>query len=138
MQFISFILYLYVCGAALAVLFNFNLKSKGLTGIPWMQCLNPIKMFNVGYGYVLGLLVPQHVFEQYVLRLYSECREECLLGNRGKCTKCGCSTYQKMLAPGETDSKDRWGKIIWNKKKYKELREKYPVQIKITYGKEKV
>lgn len=125
----------YAISAAAACFFNYRLKTLGLSGIPYGECFNPLKMASVFVGYLLRSIIPDHVFEQYVIRFYDpDCRKDCLLGNDGKCVSCGCDTHSKMWSPMEKDSKSRWGKIIFSKEEYAELRKKYPVTIKITYG----
>jgi hypothetical protein len=130
------ILAIYEAIAGLAMLWNWHLKNnKGLEGIPYLQCNNPIKLFSVVVGFFLYFLFPMHILEQYILRFYDEdCRKECLLGHDGHCVTCGCHTKSKMWSPLEKDSQARWGKIIWRKSKYQALRKKYPVKINITYG----
>ena len=124
----------YLFGMLSALSYNFWIKREGANGIEWKQCFNPIKHFSVAIGFIMTL-IPQHIFEQYVLRVYDDyCRPNCLLGNEGKCDSCGCSTYAKMMSPLEKDSRGNWGTIIWSKKKYKEHREKYPVKIEPKYG----
>lgn len=46
---------------------------------------------------------------------------------------CGCKMPEKAYVPFESCSEGNWGPIIWNKKKYKDFREKYPIDIKIIY-----
>lgn len=124
----------YLVNVAIALAFNWSLKNEGLDGIPWKECFSPIKMLSIIIGFTLYIVIPMHVFEQYVLRFYDdECRNTCLLGNNGKCKSCGCNTLAKMWSPLEKDSRKNWGKIIWSKKKYKILRSKYPVKIKIEF-----
>ncbi len=126
---------IYVGSVIIALLMNYNLKSHGLKGISWANCFNPIKIIGVAIGFTLSYMFPLHIFEQYILRFYDvDCRAECLIGNEGKCVSCGCNTRAKMWSPFESCSKNRWAKIIWSRKKYKEYRLKYPVQIKTQYG----
>ncbi len=128
------LLILYIIAALCAMVYNYVLRRKGLEGISYVQCFNPIKLISVWIGFTLWLLVPMHIFEQYVLRFYDpECRTSCLLGNDGSCVKCGCNTTAKMWSPLEKDSNYNWGKIIFSRRKYRELRNKYPVKIKIEY-----
>lgn len=125
---------LYLAAGAGATLWNRDLKSKGLKGIPYKDCWSPKKFLSVGLGFFLSI-IPQHVFEQFVIRVYDDyCRPNCLKGNGGKCDECGCHTYAKMMSPFEEDSRANWGKIIWNKQKYQEIRSKRPVKINIEYG----
>lgn len=116
-----------------AICMNAYLKKvKKLTGIGWKECFNPFKMLSVVIGFTLWVIIPMHIFEQYVLRFYDDqCRPTCLLGNKGNCISCGCNTKAKMWSPLEKDSKNNWGKIIFSKKAYIELRKKYPINIKI-------
>lgn len=124
---------LYLLGTVTALIYNRALKGYGLKGIGYKQCFNPLKQFSVILGFSLSL-IPDHIIEQYVLRLYdTDCRAECYLGNGGKCVSCGCNTKAKMCSPFEMDSKDRWGRIEWSKEKYKKTRELYPVKITINY-----
>lgn len=130
------ILAIYEFIVALALAWNWHLKNnKGLTGISYWQCHNPIQILSMIFGFAMYFLFPMHILEQYFLRFYDEdCRKECLLGNDGHCLTCGCHTAAKMWSPVEKDSQARWGKIIWRKSKYQALRKKYPVNIKISYG----
>lgn len=115
-----------------ALWFNDKLKKEGFTGIPTVQCFNPLKWVSVFFGYTMKWLIPQHIFEQYVLRFYDEeCRVDCML--KGKCITCGCDAIAKGWSPKEKCSNNNWGPIVFNKRKYKALRDKYPVNIKITY-----
>lgn len=131
----NFVLPLYGFGCLSALMYNYWIKKQGAKGIKWVDCLNPVKHLSVLIGFIFYFLIPEHVFEQLVLRVYDDyCRPNCLLGNNGKCDSCGCNTYAKMMSPLEEDSRGNWGSIIWSKKKYKSLREQYPVKIKATYG----
>jgi hypothetical protein len=120
---------IYLFGIISALSYNFWIKREGAKGIAWSQCMNPIKHLSVVVGFIFSL-IPQHIFEQYVLRVYDDyCRPNCLLGNGGRCDSCGCNTYAKMMSPLEEDSRGNW-----SKRKYKEHREKYPVKIEPKYG----
>lgn len=113
---------------------NYKLKKKGLTGIKYSECINPLKHFSVLLGFLLYILIPQHIFEQYVIRFYDDyCRQTCLLNNDGKCIECGCNTAAKMWSPLEADSRNNWGKIIFSKKKYYEHRNNYPIKIQVKF-----
>lgn len=80
---------IYLFGCLSATLYNYWIKKQGAEGIEWKECLNPIKHLSVLVGFTLYFLIPQHVFEQFVLRVYDEyCRPNCLLGNGGKCDNC--------------------------------------------------
>lgn len=135
----SFIFYagiLYSIGVVSAISYNAWLRSQGLKGISYAECFSPIKMFSVLIGFALSSLLPLHIFEQLVLRIYDkECRQECLLGNGGKCIACGCNTKAKMFSPFEICSKFNWGSIIWSKKKYAKHRENFPIEITVNYKK---
>ena len=130
------ILGLYLVASLSAVIINYRNKQKGLKGISWVSCFNPIKFFNVAIGLLFKLILPLHVFEQLVLRIYDEDCKVCL--DEGKCVggsacgeecACGCDTVAKMYSPLESDSGENWGPIIWNKNKYEELRKEYPIEI---------
>lgn len=126
---------IYEILAAIAIIYNWWLKRKGLEGISYWDCQNPIKLFSVLIGFILMVVFPMHILEQYILRFYDQdCRRECLLGNNGNCVKCGCYTKAKMWSPLERDSQNRWVGIIWSRKKYEKLRKKYPLKIKIEFG----
>lgn len=125
---------IYAVGAISALSYNAWLRSEGLKGIPYSECFNPIKMLSVLVGFTLSALLPLHIFEQLVIRIYDkECRQECLLGNGGKCIACGCNTKAKMFSPFEECSKFNWGAIIWSKRKYIKHRKNFPIQIDINY-----
>jgi hypothetical protein len=127
---------IYAAGVIGALSYNKYLRSQGLEGIPYSECFSPIKMFSVLIGFVFSLLLPLHIFEQLVLRLYDkQCRIECLLGNEGKCTACGCNTKAKMFSPFEICSRFNWGAMIWSKKKYAKHRENFPIEITVNYKK---
>ena len=128
-----------------AVLINKFSINKGLKGIPVYQCFSPVKWMSVLYGFILKTIVPLHIFEQYVLRIYDKDCSVCV--KNGKCIgglncgfncACGCDTLAKMYSPFETDSGHNWDKIIFNKKKYEEFRKKYPITINISYDKQSV
>lgn len=131
----------YVFISMIAYSINYKNKMKGLNGIPTIQCFNPIKWFSVFYGFVLKFLLPKHVFEQYVLRIYDPDCSICI--DEGSCVggvdcgvdcACGCNTLAKMYSPLEKDSGGNWGPIIWNKIKYQKIRESFPVKIEPKYG----
>lgn len=129
------IFWIYIVGAICACIANYVMKKKGLEGISYKECFNPLKMLSVLIGFALKYIIPQHIFEQFVIRFYDEdCRSECILGNDGNCVACGCDTIAKMWSPIEECKKKRWGKIIWSKKKYTAYRQLYPLKIKIQYG----
>lgn len=128
---IGVLLFVYILGSMIAMSMNYSLKNKGLKGIEWYECFSVYKQFNVAIGFVLKSIIPFHIFEQYVLRFYDEDCKPCL--DKGKCLYCGCDTKAKMWAPGEEDSNDNWGKIIWSKKEYEKYRKRFPVQIKTEY-----
>lgn len=130
----------YLIISGIAYLVNKSNKKQGLKGIPTKDCFNPLKWLSVLYGFTLKILIPRHVFEQYVLRMYDPDCSVCI--KEGKCIggltcgnqcACGCDTIAKMYSPTEADSGENWGPIIFNKKEYQELRKDYPVKITITY-----
>lgn len=140
-KFCLLIFSVYLLVSFVAMTINKNNKRKGLKGIPTKDCINPLKWMSVLYGFTLKLLIPRHVFEQYVLRMYDEDCQICV--KEGKCVggticgsdcSCGCDTIAKMYSPTEKDSGDNWGPIIFNKKEYEELRKETPVKITIEYG----
>jgi len=129
------LIFLYVFGAISACVANFIMRKKGLEGISYKECLSPLKMISVLLGFALKYIIPQHIFEQYVIRFYDpDCRTECVLGNDGNCVACGCDTIAKMWSPFELCKKKRWPPIIWSKKEYKAYRELYPLKIFVKYG----
>ena len=129
----------YICCVGTALLYNRKLKKEGFTGIKTWECFWPPKFVSIFTGFIFGILVPEHVFEQLVLRAYDEdCRKNCINSEDGRCTSCGCDAYLKMMSPFEKDSRDNWDKIIFSKTKYKKLREELPVSIIIKYGKETI
>lgn len=129
------IIAIYLFSGISACIANYFMRKKGLKGISYLECFNPLKMISVLVGFILKYVIPQHILEQYVIRFYDEdCRRECVFSSDGKCVSCGCDAIAKMWSPIEEDSKKRWGKIIWRKSKYRAFREKYPLKIKIQYG----
>lgn len=130
----NLILFVYCFGAACCLFVNVKLKKDGYSGIPWIKCFDPRKYFSFVIGNVIPWIIPQHVFEQFVLRVYDPfCRANCIVGNGGFCVGCGCATYQKMLSPIEECAKGYWPKIIWNKEEYLELRKNDPVSILVKH-----
>lgn len=106
-------------------------------------CWNPLKWGSVLLGFIYKIIFPPHVLEQYVLRFYdSECRQ-CI--KRGECVfydengevrtdkGCGCAMPEKAYVPFECCYEGNWGPIMWNKKKYNDHREKYPINITVEY-----
>jgi len=129
------IILIYLFSISLAIITNKKLKRRGLQGIKWNECFNPIKLFSVLIGFILYILIPEHIFEQYVIRFYDPyCRKNCLKSDNKECTICGCDVYAKMWSPLEKDSNGNWGKIIISRSKYNKLRKSYPVKINIEYG----
>ena len=129
------VLILYLVGSGLCLRKVKSLRAEGFNEITFLQCLNPILWFSLVIGKVFKVLVPPHIFEQYVLRVYDEeCRPQCYLSRNGTCVECGCDALAKAYSPISQCSKGNWGRIIFNKSKYKKLRDDYPVQIKINYG----
>lgn len=126
-------IFLYLFGSVMALRYNKKLKKQGFKGISTAECFNPKKWFSVFIGYLFKFLIPQHVFEQYVLRFYDpECRPLCML--KGPCDVCGCDAIAKGWSYSETCSKGNWPRVIFNKKEYEEFRKNYPVKIEIKYG----
>jgi hypothetical protein len=127
----------YIIISLITVFYNWKLKKGSFTGISYAQCFNPFKWMSVLLGYILKLIVPLHILEQYILRHYDEdCIKECYNSDSGKCETCGCDARAKAWAPTEKDSRHRWGPIIFNKKEYQTLRENSPITIKIIYKNE--
>ena len=130
------ILKYYFLAVFAAMMYNFYLRKKGLKGVRYRSLLSPKKLFSVFYGFLLSIILPQHIFEQLVLRVYDPyCRSKCLKGNMNRCIHCGCNVYAKMMSPFEEDSNYNWGKIIFSRSEYERLRSKYPVDIKVVYKK---
>ena len=133
---LKLLLILYLCGCAMALAMNWYLKkSKGLSGILWKECFSPVKMLSVFIGFLLFVIIPMHIFEQYVLRFYDPyCREKCLMSEAGACDSCGCNAKAKMWSPIERCSRSNWPEIIFSKKKYLQRRKEFPVKIIPEYG----
>lgn len=124
----------YLIAGVLASVYNARLKRNGLAGISWSECFSPRKMFSVFLGFVVSFSLPDHIFEQLVLRFYDpECRPDCLESESGSCKHCGCNTRAKMASPFEKCSAGNWGEIIWSESKYRQFRAMYPVKIKVEY-----
>ena len=137
-NFFSVLFSAYVVAVTLAIYINSKNKLKGLKGITWVDCLNPVKFLSVLYGFLLKTLIPLHVFEQYVLRIYNKDCNVCIKGGSciggtrcGSDCACGCDTLAKMYSPLEEDSAGNWVKIEWNKDKYEAKRKLYPIKIEI-------
>ena len=125
---------LYLLVVLFAWTYNFYLRRKGFKGVSYFSLLKPNKLLSVLWGLLIKLLLPSHVFEQLVLRVYDPyCRKKCLQRPDGRCHICGCDAYAKMMSPFEQDSADNWGPIIFSRKQYAKLREEYPVSIYIRY-----
>lgn len=133
------VLYLYFFSAVMAIVYNMYLKHQGFDGISWLDCFNPIKMFSVFIGTVLSILLPLHIFEQYVHRVYEPDCSQCI--KAGKCiiidegsgelvNNCGCSPLKRALSPIE-ECVGRYDKIIFSKSKYEAERKKWPVTVKV-------
>lgn len=134
LKFFLLLVIFYLIGFFSCYIANKKLKSKGLKGVDYWKCANPVLWYSVVIGLIFKFLVPLHVFEQYVLRFYDDfCRPNCLLSADGRCVSCGCDAIAKTFSPVERCSNDNWDKIIWNKKEYEELRKETPVEIKIIY-----
>lgn len=127
------IIFIYLFFSTLCLIANYRLKKGNLAGISNFQCFNPVKWFSVGIGFVLKFLFPWWIFEQYVLRFYDADCAPCK--KAGKCiagdSPCGCDFYAKAWSPVEKCSNGNWGPIIWSKKEYMQLRQDYPIKIKI-------
>lgn len=80
-------------------------------------------------------MIPDHIFEQYVIRHYAEyCKKNCYNSIDGKCVSCGCHAKAKAWSPLEECSLEHWAPIIWNKKEYEELRKEVPLEIKLEFN----
>lgn len=130
-KFFLILISIYIVGAVSALYVNNKNVKKGLKGIPWKDCFNPVKWMSVLYGFFLKVFIPPHVFEQLILRVYDPECQPCV--ENGKCVHCGCDTIAKMYSPLERDSDNNWDTIIWNKRKYKQHREKFPVKILVEW-----
>lgn len=137
---IQFFLGTYLLAVLCALVFNKSLRKQGYDGIPNIDCFNPKKLFSFIIGFIFYYLDPLYLIEQLVLRFYSECSDECFNTENEQCPNenCGCNIKMKAWSPFETcgHKNKRWGKIIFSRKKYKELRLNYPVKISIDYEKE--
>lgn len=117
-------LYLLCAGVVIWVTRNNDL-------IKLEDCLNPRNWVSYVTGHLMMRLLPPHVLEQYILRLFdSECRE-CV--TNGKCHHCGCDMPARAYDPFTSCSAGNWGPIIFDKSKYAKLREEYPIEIQIKY-----
>lgn len=134
LTFLYSLLFIYVIGFALCYSKVLNLQAQGYEEMTCKDCLNPVKWVSVVTGFILKYLVKPHILEQMVLRLYDESCQPCY--RDGVCHKCGCDSIAKAYSPMESCSADNWGPIIFDKQKYENLREEYPVEIKIKYGTE--
>lgn len=100
------------------------------------DCLDPRKWFSYVLGNVMMTLLPPHILEQFVLRVFDkECRE-CV--KNGKCYHCGCDMPARAYDPFTDCSGGNWGPIVFNKSEYLKIREEYPVEIKIEYNNESI
>lgn len=130
---------LYLIGATLSLYKIHHLKKEGYDGLNYQDCLNPVLWFSFVYGTLWNWFVPQHVMEQLLLRYYdSFCKPNCYDSATGKCVHCGCNAVAKASVPFASCSADNWGPIIFNKKMYQQMREKYPITIKIEYNEKAV
>ena len=134
LTFLYSLLFIYALGFLLCYSKVRRLQAKGYNEMTCKDCTNPVKWFSVVMGFTLKHLIPPHVLEQMVLRLYDESCKPCY--NDGTCHVCGCASIAKAYSPIESCSADNWGPIVLNKEEYKKLRAEYPVQIKINYGPE--
>ena len=127
----------YLFGAILANVANFNTKKLGMEGIKFVDTLNPFKWMSVVYGFALSVIMPKHVFYQYAARIFDANCKPCI--RLGACMGglnkeegeegCGCHTYSKMLSPWEKDYSNNWDKIIRSRKKFLEHIKEYPIEI---------
>lgn len=114
-----YILIGYAVAVGVAISYNSYNISLGYTGIPWKQCFNPLKMLSFVLGWGISI-VPKHIIDQYVIRLYSKDCRQCF--KEGECfneenENCGCPPYQKACSPFEA-CMGHWDPIIWSKKKW--------------------
>lgn len=135
--FLSIVLFIWFSAGITCLNMRKNLKRTGYDVFAWYVCFSPKKILSVVYGFLLKILIPEHIFEQMVLRKYdSYCRPNCIEGNNGHCDKCGCDTIAKMNSPFESCSRGMWGSMILSKRKYKQHRVKYPIEILTRYKNE--
>ena len=132
LTFLYSLIFIYVIGFGLCYLKVLDLEAQGYEEMTCKDCLNPMKWFSVVTGFILKYLVPPHILEQMVLRLYDEDCSMCY--KNGVCGVCGCDSIAKAYSPTESCSGDNWGPIIFDKQKYQKLREEFPIEIKISYG----
>lgn len=126
----------YIIGFSVCCLKVFSLKRQGYNEMQCKDCLNPMKWLSFIVGFTMKFLIPKHVFEQLVLRIYDEeCRRECYNSEDGRCVECGCDAIAKAYSPQEQCSRGNWGPIIFNERAYRLHRKEYPISIKIKYGK---
>lgn len=97
-----------------------------------VDCNDPKKWASFLFGIVIEKIIPPHVFEQFVLRVYDDDCKSCI--KAGNCTTCGCKAYAKMMVPWEKDSRSNWSQIIWSKEKYKAWRDQFPATVTVTYS----
>lgn len=117
----------YVCNS-----YNKELKNKGLAGIDSRECWNPLKQLSVFFGFLFFLIVPEHIIEQYVYRLYHPvCKSKCYDSPDGTCYHCGCKARAKAMSPYEGCSANHWGPIVFSKRKYYDRKKKYPFEITV-------
>lgn len=130
------LLSLYLFGASTCLLYRYRLHKKGYVTFKWLECFHPKKLFSVCYGFFIKLIIPEHIFEQMVIRRYDPyCRPNCLLSPMGACKHCGCSAEAKMNSPFEYCVKRHWGTMILRRKNYMKHREEYPISILLKFGK---
>lgn len=130
------LLALYLITVILTFLTIINLEKEGYDAYSWKDSFNLGLAFSFISGTVFHKLIPEHILEQYVIRLYDPyCKARCYDSEDGKCIDCGCDAVKKAYAPTASCSKGNWGPIIFSKEDYNKLREEYPIKIKVQYGK---
>jgi hypothetical protein len=123
----------YVTAVILASYVNWTKKQDGFDGRPWNDMFDPMVWFSFAIGHIVSK-VPNHVFEQYVLRYYNSTCRKCILS--GECNyenedgdlinNCGCPPDKKAGSPYEecdgidSDDLSGYNKIIWSKEEYEQ------------------
>ncbi len=120
---------IYIAGVLIALVYK-SLNPE--RSVRTKDLFNPRSWVSFVMGSFFVQLIPPHVVEQLALRLYDdECGNICV--KQGFCYDCGCSMPAKAMDPNASCSLGNWGPIEFDKEKYRKIREKYPVQIKINY-----
>ena len=122
------ILAFYVIGFCLGGIYKLLYAERPIS---WADVANPFKWFSLLISAVFISLIPEHVIEQMVLRLYDDECKGCKA--QGYCSDCGCAMPEKAFDPAASCSKGNWGPMILRKKAYKEFRKQFPITIKVTY-----